>query len=107
MAKPKGKSPYDFVWRSNSLKEKRQMRKKINKKKKCERIEKKRKLKEKEVRAPLECAQAEAKQYKTLATKYLGLWKRATQRKNDKVNKGKITFPDFPGYLFSWVSLLF
>jgi hypothetical protein len=86
MAKPKGKNPDDFAWRSNSLKEKRQMRKKGNEKKKRERIEKKRKLKEKEVRATVERAQAETKKYKKLATNYLGLWKRATQRKDDKVN---------------------
>lgn len=47
MAKPKGKNPDDFVWRSNSLQERRQMRKKRNKKKRRELVEKKEKERKK------------------------------------------------------------
>lgn len=90
MAKPKGKNPDDFVWRSNSLQERRQMRKKRNKKKRRELVEKKRKRKKEKVQARLAQAHAETKQYKKLATKYLGLWKRAIQRKDDKVMMGKV-----------------
>ena len=86
MAKPKGKNADGFAWRSNSLEEKRQMRKKRNKKKKRERKEKRRELREEEVQAALQRAQTETKQYEKLASKYLGLWKRANRRKDDKVS---------------------
>ena len=58
------------------------MRKKRNQKKKRQRMAKKKELKEGEVRASVELAHAETHKYKELATKYLGLWQRATQRRH-------------------------
>ena len=89
MAMPKEKNPDGFAWRSNSIQEKRQKRKKRNKKKKRKCAEKRRKLKEQEIQANLDglkCVQSETMQYKRLSAKYLGLWKCATQQKDDKIN---------------------
>ena len=89
MAKTKGKSPSDFVWRANSLKEKRKMRKKRNERIKQKWKDKKNKIKqiqEEHLRSTVQDAQAEAMRYKKLATKYIALWKGATKRNDNKVN---------------------
>ena len=89
MGKTKGKSPSDFVWRANSLKEKRKMRKKRNERKKREWKDKKNKIKrlqDERLPSTMQDAQAEALRYKKLAVKYNALWKGATKQNDNKVN---------------------
>ena len=89
MAKIKGKSSGDFVWRANSLQEKRKMRKKRNEKKKREWKDKKNKMKrlqDEDVRSAMQNAQTEALRYKRLATKYIAAWRDAIKRNDNKVD---------------------
>jgi hypothetical protein len=97
MAKTKGKSSSEFVWRANLLKEKRKMRKKRNERKKREwraKKDKTKRVEEEEVRVAMQGAQAEALLYKKLAAKYKALGKGTAKRNDDKVNTLQLTMND-------------
>ena len=68
MAKTKGKSSGDFVWRANSLEEKRNEKNKIKQ------------LQEEDIRSAMQNAQTEALRYKRLAMKYIAMWRDAIKR---------------------------